>query len=80
MLHLMLNGLKQPLTSGSKVPVTFTIKTDKGKTEIIKVMVTVKALVKMDTDHAGHHLNKELWTPLEVLTEKNKSKRIRSDE
>ncbi|GHA63928.1 transporter [Formosimonas limnophila] len=54
-LHLMFIGLKQPLAAGSKVPVTLTIKTTKGKTEIIKVMATVKALGQMDTEHTGHH-------------------------
>jgi copper(I)-binding protein len=43
-LHLMFIGLKKPLTAGSKVPLTLTIKTAKGKTETIKLMATVRAL------------------------------------
>lgn len=54
-LHLMFIGLKQPLAAGNQVPVTLTIKTTKGKTEIIKVIATVKALGQMDIGHAGHH-------------------------
>jgi copper(I)-binding protein len=58
-LHLMFIGLKQPLAAGSQVPLTLTIKTAKGKTETIKLMIPVKALGQTapmhSDDHSGHH-------------------------
>lgn len=58
-LHLMFIGLKQPLAAGSQVPVTLTIKTAKGKTETITLMIPVKALGQAEPmhsdDHSGHH-------------------------
>ena len=42
--HLMLMGLKSPLTEGTSIPVTLTIKLASGYTEKLSLQVPVKAL------------------------------------
>lgn len=46
--HLMFMGLKQPLTEGTRVPVTLKIRSAKGKIETLKLYMPVRNL-------AAHH-------------------------
>ena len=48
--HLMLMGLKQPLTEGQIVPITLKIKLSSGYVETLNIQAPVKSLA-----HSTHH-------------------------
>lgn len=53
-LHLMLFGIRQPLTAGSTVPITLTFKPSKGKPFTQTIEVPVKAGEGDTGGHDGH--------------------------
>ena len=52
--HVMLMDLKRPLSEGEQVPMTLTVQTRDGKSEVLQLQVPVKAISTPTKGHRHH--------------------------